>query len=141
MLTKDIVDHYRKKCCTCCCYCLHQSYLSPRSTHMARVNMYGTLCNLVQAAPYQCCLHVLKGLLAAEKENNPPQRKHAFYMRHKKWTVRFFMHMTNLEMYNSGVGFLNVGSGRKGLHSSNFTMSIKNDLLTHLCHSFPSIFH
>jgi len=43
--------------------------------------MYGILCNLVQAAPYQCYLRVLKALLAAEQENKPPQTKHAFYIR------------------------------------------------------------
>ena len=51
---------------------------------MAKVNMYGTLCKLVEAAPYQCCLCVLKDLLAAEHENNPPQMKHPFYIRNKK---------------------------------------------------------
>lgn len=107
---------------------------------MARVNMYRTLCNLVQAAPYQFCLHVLKDVLAAEQVNNPPQTKHAFYIRKKSGQYDFVC-TTNLEGYNPGVGYLNVGSGRRRLHSSNFTMSIKNDLLTHLHHSFPSIFH
>ena len=59
---------------------------------MARVNTYGTLCNLVEAAPYQYCLHVLKDLLIAGQENNPPQMKHTFYIRNKKWTVQFCMH-------------------------------------------------
>lgn len=56
---------------------------------MARVNMYGTLCNLVQAAPYQCCLHVLEDVLAAEQANNPPQMKHAFYIRKKSGQCGF----------------------------------------------------
>jgi hypothetical protein len=52
MLIKEIVDIIEKKLVLDAVTGLHGSYLSPRSTYIARVNMYVTLCNMVEAAPY-----------------------------------------------------------------------------------------